>query len=88
MAVGQAVAAGPAAGGTPLAHWTLDDGAGARAVEAIAGRGDPIHYVFNHARFKPDSDPLWRAAGSCVHGTCLMFDGYSTDIAAPGLRSA
>ena len=72
----------------PLAHWPLDDGAGHLAAETVSGRRDPVNYVFNRARFKPDSAPLWRPAGQCIRGGCLLFDGYSTDIAAPGLTAA
>lgn len=79
-----AAAANPAL----LAHWNLDEKEGARAVEAVSGRSDQVNYVFNRARFKPNSAPLWRAGGGCIHQGCLMFDGYSTDIAAPGLTSA
>jgi sucrose-6-phosphate hydrolase SacC (GH32 family) len=72
----------------PLAYWQLDEGEGKLAAEAVSGRRDPIDYVFNRARFKPDSAPLWRPAGSCIRNGCLLFDGYSTNIAAPGLTSA
>lgn len=71
-----------------LAQWGLDEQGGSQAVESVSGRRDQVSYVFNRARFKPDSAPLWRAAGSCIHGGCLLFDGYSTDIAAPALTSA
>lgn len=71
-----------------LAHWPLDDGGGKVATEVVSGRRDPVDYVFNRARFKPDSAPLWRAAGPCIRQGCLLFDGYSTDITAPGLTSA
>jgi sucrose-6-phosphate hydrolase SacC (GH32 family) len=76
------------AGLEAIAYWPLDDNKGALAREAVSGRGDPVHYVFNHARFKPNSDPLWRTAAQCIKGGCLLFDGYSTDIAAPGLTAA
>ena len=48
----------------PLAHWPLDDGAGQLAAETVSARRDPVNYVFNHARFKPDSAPLWRPAAT------------------------
>lgn len=77
---------GAASAGTPpLAHWSLDEQGGKHAAEAVSGRRDQVNFVFNQARFKPDSAPLWRAAGSCIHNGCLLFDGYSTDIAAPAL---
>jgi sucrose-6-phosphate hydrolase SacC (GH32 family) len=83
LAASQAAVAAP-----ELAHWPLDDGGGKLATEAVSGRHDPVDYVFNRARFKPASAPLWRPAGSCIRQGCLLFDGYSTDIAAPGLTSA
>jgi len=80
--------AGHAAAGTDIAAWKLDEQRGSQATEAVSGRHDPVHFVFNHARFKPDSDPLWHPAGACIRGGCLLFDGYSTDITAPGLTDA
>ena len=71
-----------------IAHWPLDEQHGQRTVETVSGRFDPVDFVFNHARFKPDSDPLWRPARACIRGGCLLFDGYSTGIAAPGLSAA
>jgi sucrose-6-phosphate hydrolase SacC (GH32 family) len=71
---------------TDIAGWPLDEQRGSQALDAVSGRRDPVAYVFNHARFKPDSDPLWRPA--CIKGGCLLFDGYSTDITAPGLTNA
>ena len=53
-----------------------------------SGRRDQVNYVFNRARFKPDSAPLWRPAASCIQQGCLLFDGYSTDVTAPSLTSA
>lgn len=92
MAILHAAAATVAAAGEDsvplLAQWRLDDGAGMLATEAVTGRHDSIYYVFKHARFKADSDPLWRPAGNCIRQGCLMFDGYSTYISASGLRSA
>ncbi|MBW8900104.1 MAG: GH32 C-terminal domain-containing protein [Massilia sp.] len=79
---------GRAVAGNDIAAWKLDDMRGNQALEAVSGRRDPVSFVFNHARFKPDSDPLWRPAAACIRGGCLLFDGYSTDIAAPGLTAA
>nr|WP_052171001.1 GH32 C-terminal domain-containing protein [Massilia sp. JS1662] len=77
-----------AVAGADIATWKLDEQRGHHALEAVSGRHDPVDYVFNHARFKPDSDPLWRPATACIKGGCLLFDGYSTDITAPGLTAA
>lgn len=68
------------------AAWSLDELRGRHAKESVSGRADPVHYVFNQARYKPASDPLWR--GACIRGGCLLFDGYSTDVTAPGLPAA
>jgi sucrose-6-phosphate hydrolase SacC (GH32 family) len=71
-----------------IAAWPLDEGRGSQAREAVSNRRDPVNFVFNRARYKPNSDPLWRSAASCIKGGCLLFDGYSTDIVAPGLIAA
>jgi len=71
---------------TLAAAWAFDEQRGKSVQETVTGRADPVHYVFNQARYKPASDPLWRSA--CINGGCLLFDGYSTDVAAPGLPSA
>jgi sucrose-6-phosphate hydrolase SacC (GH32 family) len=71
-----------------IASWSFDEQRGSEAVEAVSGRRDSVSFVFNRARFKPNSDPLWRTAASCISGGCLLFDGYSTDVVAPGLTAA
>lgn len=58
-----------------LAWWTFDGGHGTTVEDKVSGIHDPIHYVFNQARYKPSSDPLWRLG---LHGNALLFDGYST----------
>jgi sucrose-6-phosphate hydrolase SacC (GH32 family) len=83
-----AACAGSSLAAAPLlAHWGLDEQGGAQAQESVSGRRDQVNYVFNRARYKPDSAPQWRAAGSCIREGCLLFDGYSTDIAAPALNA-
>ena len=77
-----------AADAPPLARWGLDEQDGSQTVEQVSGRRDHVNYVFNRARFKPDSPPLWRPAASCIQQGCLLFDGYSTDVTAPPLTSA
>ncbi|QGZ38274.1 beta-fructofuranosidase [Pseudoduganella flava] len=74
--------------GPPLAHWGFDEGQGSTATESVSGRSDKVDYVFNAARFKPASSPLWRPAACCIRGGCLLFDGYSTDVQAPALTTA
>jgi sucrose-6-phosphate hydrolase SacC (GH32 family) len=81
-------AAAPAAQPSGIAHWRFDEGRGGQAREAVSGREDGINFVFKRARFKPSSDPLWRPASACVSGGCLLFDGYSTDLVAPGIAPA
>jgi sucrose-6-phosphate hydrolase SacC (GH32 family) len=80
--------AGAAPAHGDLALWALDEGRGMQAQDAVSGRRDPVDFVFNRARYKPDSDPQWRQAAACIKGGCLLFDGYSTDITAPGLTDA
>lgn len=81
------IGAAPARPGSALAAWSLDEGRGRDTLEAVSKRRDPVSFVFNEARYKPDSDPQWRAARACIKGGCLLFDGYSTDIEAPGLST-
>ncbi len=83
---GVAAPAAPAAG--PIARWSFDEQRGGEALEAVSGRRDKVNYVFNRARFKPNSDPLWRGAASCIKAGCLLFDGYSTDLQAPALAQS
>lgn len=80
----------PACAGTAtdIARWPLDEQRGSKTMEAVSGRHDAVDYVFNHARFKPDSDPPWRPAAACIQAGCLLFDGYSMDITAPALTDA
>ncbi|RYE97335.1 MAG: hypothetical protein EOO78_19240, partial [Oxalobacteraceae bacterium] len=82
------VCAGAAPARADIASWSLDEGRGRQVLETVSGRRDPVDFVFNRARYKPDSDPLWRTAPACIKGGCLLFDGYSTDIVAPGLSAA
>jgi len=82
-----ATGAAPSTSATALATWSLDDGHGRDSLEAVSKRRDPVSFVFNEARYKPNSDPQWRAASACIKNGCLLFDGYSTDIEAPGLSA-
>ncbi|PHV36775.1 GH32 C-terminal domain-containing protein [Janthinobacterium sp. BJB304] len=84
--------ASPSASAAPvptlLSYWALDEHGGSMALEARSGRRDQIDYVFNQARFKPRSAPLWRGANSCIKQGCLLFDGYSTVLRAPVLNDS
>lgn len=71
-----------------IAHWAFDEQQGSTALEAVSSRRDQVDFVFNQPRYKPASDPLWRAAPACIRGGCLLFDGYSTGLSAPGLGAA
>lgn len=88
LAASMAASQATAGDAPPLARWGLDERAGSQTVEQVSGRRDQVNYVFNHARFKPDSAPLWRPEASCIHQGCLLFDGYSTDVTAPPLTDA
>lgn len=72
-----------APGGQALAAWSFDEGHGMTTRESGSGRMDRVNAVFNQARFKPSTGPVWRE--HCVVGACLLFDGYSTDIVAPAM---
>ncbi|KAA3437858.1 GH32 C-terminal domain-containing protein [Rufibacter hautae] len=63
------------------AFWAFDEGKGKVTQDAKAPQKDSIHYIFNQAKFKPSSDPLWRKSG--IAGGALLFDGYSTWIERP-----
>ena len=67
---------------SPLASWDFDQAQGKQAQENVSQRFDEINYVFNEARFKPSSDPLWRTG---IYGSSLMFDGYSNWLKTPAL---
>jgi beta-fructofuranosidase len=58
-----------------IAYWSFDEGCGKVVQEVISAELYPIHYVFNDAKFKPSTEPLWRTG---VIGNSLLFDGYST----------
>ncbi len=64
----------------PVAWWQFDENEGASVKDVISQRRDTVHYVFTEARFKPDSDPLWRSG---LNGNSLLFDGYSTWVERP-----
>jgi hypothetical protein len=58
-----------------ISWWPFDEGHGRYAADRVGQIQDPIAYVFNQARYKPSSDPLWRPG---IRGHALLFDGYST----------
>lgn len=64
----------------PVAWWQFDESEGASVRDEVSQRRDTVHYVFTDARFKPDSDPMWREG---VSGNGLLFDGYSTWVERP-----
>ncbi|WP_078899564.1 MULTISPECIES: LamG-like jellyroll fold domain-containing protein [Streptomyces] len=66
---------------SPTARWDFDERGGTVAREAVSGSADPIDYVFEDARYKPDTDPVRRRG---VRGRALYFDGYSTVVTAKG----
>lgn len=63
------------------AYWSFDEGKGSHLQDMKTNRVDSIHYIFNKARFKPNSGPLWQRKG--IAGGALLFDGYSTWIERP-----
>jgi len=66
-----------------LAWWMFGEGRGTTVKDTVSGCHDPIHYVFNQARFKPASAPLWRTG---IRGHALLFDGYSTWVTRPAAQ--
>jgi beta-fructofuranosidase len=57
-------------------HYKFDHSEGKNLLEEHSGKRYIVQYVFNDAKYKPDSDPLWRH--SAIGGQSLLFDGYST----------
>ncbi|XEC93552.1 GH32 C-terminal domain-containing protein [Paenibacillus tarimensis] len=58
-----------------IAHWAFDEGQGNLTKDEISGGTDTVEYVFKEAAFTLPQDPGWRPG---VHGTAMLFDGYST----------
>ncbi|MFD4034442.1 GH32 C-terminal domain-containing protein [Streptomyces sp. NPDC058637] len=81
IAPAHAAATGRTALRSPVARWDFDERTGSVAREAVSGCANPVGYVFNDARYKPDSDPVRRRG---VQGRALYFDGYSTAVTAEG----
>ncbi|QJD82060.1 GH32 C-terminal domain-containing protein [Cohnella herbarum] len=63
-----------------IGNWRFDEGQGTAAMDQVRNRNDAVHYVFNDAKYKPNSEPLWRDG---IAGNGLLFDGYSTWVARP-----
>ncbi|XEC93549.1 GH32 C-terminal domain-containing protein [Paenibacillus tarimensis] len=63
----------------PVAEWTFNEGEGSITQEELSGQKNLIHYVFNEAKDKPSSYPLWKKG---ISNTALLFDGYSTWVSA------
>lgn len=63
-----------------IAAWAFDEGAGSTTAEAVTALQNDIAYVFNHAKYKPASSPMWRDG---IRSKALLFDGYSTWVTYP-----
>ncbi|SHR25143.1 Levanase precursor [Mycobacteroides abscessus subsp. abscessus] len=68
-----------------LSHWSFDEQKGHTALESVKNEQLKVEYVFNEAKYKPSTDPLWRKG---VVGQALLFDGYSTYINQPIKKAA
>nr|WP_286672279.1 GH32 C-terminal domain-containing protein [Cohnella hashimotonis] len=68
-----------------IGNWQLNEEQGTTAKDQVRNLDDAVHYVFNDAKYKPNSEPLWRDG---VAGKGLLFDGYSTWIARPSSEMA
>ncbi|MCC7207726.1 MAG: GH32 C-terminal domain-containing protein [Anaerolineae bacterium] len=66
--------------GSLRAWWAFDEGQGRATRENVSGVENAITYVFNDARYRPASDPMWRDG---IRGQALLFDGYSTWVHHP-----
>ncbi|RCW45435.1 GH32 C-terminal domain-containing protein [Paenibacillus prosopidis] len=58
-----------------LGSWSFDEGQGITVNDKARNIEDTVHYVFNDAQYKPNSEPLWKNG---INGKGLLFDGYST----------
>ncbi|WP_246183515.1 S-layer homology domain-containing protein [Paenibacillus methanolicus] len=63
-----------------VGYWPFNEGQGTTAHDEVRNKDDAVHYVFKDAKYKPNSEPLWREG---IDGKGLLFDGYSTWIARP-----
>lgn len=63
--------------GSIVFYLALDEARGKITKEVITNSDLLVHYVFNEAKDKPITDPLWRKG---IVGNGLLFDGYSTYI--------
>ncbi|WP_336785179.1 S-layer homology domain-containing protein [Paenibacillus sp. MMO-177] len=63
-----------------VGYWSFNEGQGTTASDTVRNQKDAVNYVFNDAKYKPNSEPLWRDG---IVGKGLLFDGYSTWINRP-----
>lgn len=57
------------------AYWNFDEAQGNSIQEKITKTNNEINYVFNSAKYKPSSNPIWMGG---IKGSALLFDGFST----------
>ncbi|WP_139905562.1 GH32 C-terminal domain-containing protein [Clostridium thermarum] len=58
-----------------VAYWNFDEVKGKIVHNVISNKSSLINYVFNNAKFKSSSDPVWHKG---IRGSALLFDGCST----------
>nr|WP_328803631.1 GH32 C-terminal domain-containing protein [Paenibacillus puerhi] len=63
-----------------IGSWSFNEGTGKSVNDQVRNRNDVVQYVFNEAKYKPSTDPLWKKG---VSGSGLLFDGYSTWVTRP-----
>lgn len=56
-------------------YWAFDEAEGKIVCNTVSGTPSLINYVFNNAKFKPSSNPIWHRG---IRGSALLFDGFST----------
>ncbi|MFF2596788.1 GH32 C-terminal domain-containing protein [Priestia megaterium] len=61
-------------------YWGFNEEKGKFAYDEASVQKDLVEYVFNDAKYKPSTDPLWKPG---VIGGGLLFDGYSTWLTRP-----
>jgi sucrose-6-phosphate hydrolase SacC (GH32 family) len=58
-----------------IAYWSFNESKGKKALNEVTGKSNEINYVFNNAKYKPSSNPIWLQG---VKGSALLLDGFST----------
>ncbi|MFC7322438.1 GH32 C-terminal domain-containing protein [Halobacillus campisalis] len=61
-------------------YWAFDEQKGKFAYDEASDQEDLVEYVFNDAKYKTSTDPLWKQG---IKEGALLYDGYSTWVTRP-----